>query len=175
MEAGRLRPLGGRRARFAGRLAGHLGLRRLPDLGETELLFPIDPGAQGRGYATEGGRAALAFGFGRLALPEVAAFVLPENAASIAVLERLGMTRRPGLVRAFGLEALRYGTRAGRISTHRGGVRSALRRLLPVGAGAEAFHHEIHEGADLGRKMPASGVDSFEMRSSGYRTHLPIS
>ena len=98
--------------RASGRLAGHLGLRRLPDLDETELLFPIDPGAQGRGYASEGGRAALAFGFDRLALPEVAAFALPGNAASIAVLERLGMTRRPGLVRAFGLEALRYGMRA---------------------------------------------------------------
>ena len=99
--------------RAAGLLVGHLGLRRLPDLGETELLFLIDPDAQGRGYATEGGRAALACGFGRLALPEVAAFVLPENAASIAVLERLGMKRSPGLVRAFGLEVLRYGMRAG--------------------------------------------------------------
>ena len=99
--------------RASGRLAGHLGLRRLPDLDETELLFPIDPGAQGRGYASEGGRAALAFGFDRLALPEVAAFALPGNAASIAVLERLGMTRSPGLVRAFGLEVLRFGMRAG--------------------------------------------------------------
>ena len=99
--------------RATGRLVGHLGLRRLPDLGETELLFLIDPDAQRRGYATGGGRAALAWGFDRLALPEVAAFVLPENAASIAVLERLGMTRSPGLVRAFGLEVLRYGMRAG--------------------------------------------------------------
>ena len=91
-----------------GRLIGHLGLRRLPDPGETELLFLIDPDAQGRGYATEGGRAALAYGFDRLALPEIAAFVLPENAASIAVLERLGMRRGAGLVRAFGLEVLGY-------------------------------------------------------------------
>ena len=99
--------------RASGRLVGHLGLRRLPDLGETELLFLIDPGAQGRGYATEGGRAALAWGFDRLALAEIAAFVLPGNARSIAVLERLGMRRRPGLVRAFGLEVLRYGMQAG--------------------------------------------------------------
>ena len=98
--------------RASGRLVGHLGLRRLPDPGETELLFLIDPAAQGRGYATEGGRAALAYGFDRLALPEIAAFVLPENAASIAVLERLGMRRSAGLVRAFGLEVLRYKTLA---------------------------------------------------------------
>ena len=99
--------------RASGRLVGHLGLRRLPDLSETELLFLIDPDAQGRGYATEGGRAALACGFDRLALAQIAAFVLPENARSIAVLERLGMTRSPGLVRAFGLEVLRYGMQAG--------------------------------------------------------------
>lgn len=99
--------------RAMGRLVGHLGLRRLPERGETELLFLIDPDAQGRGYATEGGRAALACGFGRLALPEVAAFALPGNAASIAVLERLGMTRGAGLVRAFGLEVLRYRMQAG--------------------------------------------------------------
>ena len=98
--------------RASGRLAGHLGLRRLPDLGETELLFLIDPDAQGRGYATEGGRAALAWGFDRLALAQIAAFVLPENAASIAVLKRLGMKRRAGLVRAFGLEVLRFGIEA---------------------------------------------------------------
>ena len=98
--------------RASGRLVGHLGLRRLPEFGETELLFLIDPAVQGRGYATEGGRAALAYGFDRLALPEIAAFVLPENAASTAVLERLGMRRGPGLVRAFGLEVLRYGMQA---------------------------------------------------------------
>ena len=45
--------------RASGRLVGHLGLRRLSESGETELLFLIDPDAQGRGYATEGGRAAL--------------------------------------------------------------------------------------------------------------------
>ncbi len=99
--------------RAPGRLVGHLGLRLLPDSGETELLFMIDPEAQGRGYATEGGRAALAWGFDRLALPEIVAFALSENAASIAVLGRLGMTRHAGLVRAFGLEVLKFALPAG--------------------------------------------------------------
>ena len=48
-----------------------------------------------------------------LALAQIVAFVLPENARSIAVLERLGMRRSPGLVRAFGLEVLRFGMQAG--------------------------------------------------------------
>jgi len=106
--------------RASGRLVGHLGLRRLSESGETELLFLIDPDVQGRGYATEGGRAALAYGFDRLALPEIAAFVLPQNAPSIAVLTRLGMRRRAGLVRAFGLEVLRFEMQAGDFQGARG-------------------------------------------------------
>ena len=49
----------------------------------------------GRGYATEGGRAALAFGFAQLGLPEVVAFTTSGNLRSQAVMRRLGMTRDP--------------------------------------------------------------------------------
>lgn len=92
-------------AKEDGALIGHLGLRLLPDFGgRTELLYALDPAAQGRGYAAEGARAALAYGFGTLGLQEVVALALPENAASLRVMERVGMTRAPGLVEAFGLE-----------------------------------------------------------------------
>jgi RimJ/RimL family protein N-acetyltransferase len=47
----------------------------------------------GRGYATEGARAALAFGFDRLGLAEIVAMTVPANTRSRAVMERLGMTR----------------------------------------------------------------------------------
>lgn len=47
----------------------------------------------GRGYATEAARAALAFGFERLNLPEIVSFTVPQNIRSIGVMERLGMTR----------------------------------------------------------------------------------
>ncbi len=47
----------------------------------------------GRGYATEGARAALAFGFSELGLDEIVAFAVTGNTASIRVMERLGMTR----------------------------------------------------------------------------------
>ncbi len=97
----------------AGILVGHLGLRWLPEMTETELLFLLDPRHQGRGYATEGGRAALDHGFGTLGLSLIAAYALPENAASVRVLEALGMTRIPGLSEAFGLKVIRFEARPG--------------------------------------------------------------
>ena len=51
---------------------------------------------QGRGYATEGARAALAFGFGTLRLAEIVAFTVPANTRSRRLIERLGMRRDPG-------------------------------------------------------------------------------
>ncbi|WP_347168872.1 GNAT family N-acetyltransferase [Pseudomonas salmasensis] len=49
--------------------------------------------AWGQGYATELGRDALALAFDALSLPEVFGLVRPDHAASIRVLEKLGMQR----------------------------------------------------------------------------------
>lgn len=49
----------------------------------------------GRGYATEGARAALDFGFGELGLPEVVSLAAAGNARSRRVMERLGMSHDP--------------------------------------------------------------------------------
>jgi RimJ/RimL family protein N-acetyltransferase len=49
----------------------------------------------GRGYATEGARAALAFAFDALRLTEVVSFTAVGNERSRRVMERLGMTRDP--------------------------------------------------------------------------------
>jgi len=49
----------------------------------------------GHGYATEGAREALRFGFEEAGLGEVVSFTVPANRRSRAVMERLGMTRRP--------------------------------------------------------------------------------
>lgn len=92
----------------SGRLVGHVGLRLLPELGqETEILYMIDSPAWGRGYATEGAVAARDFGFGRLGLPRLIALALPDNAASIRVMQKIGMRREAGLVEAFGLQLVR--------------------------------------------------------------------
>lgn len=55
-----------------------------------EVSYFLRPAYWGLGYATEVVRAAIDHGFGDLALPEVAAFAKPENAASIRVLEKCG-------------------------------------------------------------------------------------
>lgn len=49
----------------------------------------------GKGYATEAARAALGFGFDHAGLEEIVSFTIPANIASIAVMERLGMTHNP--------------------------------------------------------------------------------
>ncbi len=51
--------------------------------------------AWGRGYATEGARAALDFGFTRAGLKEIVSFTAPVNVRSIRVMEKIGMTRKP--------------------------------------------------------------------------------
>jgi RimJ/RimL family protein N-acetyltransferase len=49
----------------------------------------------GNGYATEGARAAMAFGFGALGLREIVSFTVPDNLRSRRVMEKLGMTHDP--------------------------------------------------------------------------------
>jgi RimJ/RimL family protein N-acetyltransferase len=49
----------------------------------------------GRGYATEGARAAVQFGFEQLGLAEIVSFTVPANVRSRRVMEKLGMTHDP--------------------------------------------------------------------------------
>jgi RimJ/RimL family protein N-acetyltransferase len=49
----------------------------------------------GKGYATEGARAALRFGFEQAGLAEIVSFTTPANLASRRVMERIGMRHSP--------------------------------------------------------------------------------
>ena len=49
----------------------------------------------GRGYAPEGARAALRFGFENLGLDDVVSFTSVGNAKSRRVMTKIGMTHRP--------------------------------------------------------------------------------
>jgi RimJ/RimL family protein N-acetyltransferase len=72
-------------------LVGTAGLRPLEELG-LEIFYSLEPGAWGRGYATEAARAVVEHALGPLGLPEVLAEVDEGNTASIRVIERLGLT-----------------------------------------------------------------------------------
>ena len=71
---------------------GFCGLKYLEDLGVVDLGYRFLPQYWGRGLATEAGKVCLNFAFDTLSLSDVDAFVLPENARSIGVLKKLGMT-----------------------------------------------------------------------------------
>jgi len=49
----------------------------------------------GKGYATEGARAALAYGFGTLRLPEIVSFTAVQNMRSRRIMEKIGMYHDP--------------------------------------------------------------------------------
>jgi RimJ/RimL family protein N-acetyltransferase len=49
----------------------------------------------GHGYAPEAARAALRFGFERLALDQIVSFTVPANLKSRRVMEKIGMRRDP--------------------------------------------------------------------------------
>lgn len=72
---------------------GHCGLRHLCDTGHIDIGWLLARRHWGQGLATEMARAALEHGHTRLTLPRIIAVALPENAASIRVMERIGMTR----------------------------------------------------------------------------------
>lgn len=68
---------------------GFTGLKYLEDMDEVELGYRFMKKYWGQGIATEAGKACLDLAFNTLDLNKVIAMVLPENIASIRVLEKL--------------------------------------------------------------------------------------
>ena len=60
-----------------------------------EVGWRLARSAWGKGYATEGARAALAFGFEEAGLVEIVSLTTATNTRSRAVMERIGMTHNP--------------------------------------------------------------------------------
>jgi RimJ/RimL family protein N-acetyltransferase len=69
---------------------GAVGLRPLENLG-LEVFYSLLPTSWGNGYATEAAGGVIDYALGKLGLAEVYAEVDGGNAASAAVIERLGM------------------------------------------------------------------------------------
>jgi RimJ/RimL family protein N-acetyltransferase len=90
-----------------GAVIGFCGLKYLPDLDAVDVGYRFLPQYWGQGLATEACRASLEFGFTTLHLDQIIALVLPENVASIRVLEKAGM-QADGQFVYDALHALRY-------------------------------------------------------------------
>jgi RimJ/RimL family protein N-acetyltransferase len=72
-------------------IVGFCGFRREAPDHPPELLYGLAPAYWGRGLATEAARAVLRYGFEELGFERVWAATDPPNAASVRVMERLGM------------------------------------------------------------------------------------
>jgi RimJ/RimL family protein N-acetyltransferase len=91
----------------SGQLVGHIGLRVFPEVGgATEVLYMLDDGAWGKGYATEGATAARDYGFEHLELKQLVGLTHPDNLASQKVLEKIGMQRQADPLVVHGIAAV---------------------------------------------------------------------
>lgn len=83
------------------RLIGFAGLNPIdhppPVPQGVEFTWVLARFAWGEGYATEAARALLADGLERLRLPEILAYTSRSNQRSQAVMQRIGLARRPDL------------------------------------------------------------------------------
>ncbi len=88
-------------------IIGFCGLKYLPELNAVDVGYRFLPDFWDQGFATEACAASLQFGFEVLNLREIIGLVLPENKASVRVLEKVGM-RQAGELRYDGYSVLRY-------------------------------------------------------------------
>lgn len=83
----------------SGALIGFIGLStpafEAPFTPCVEIAWRLSAAHWGQGYATEGAKAALAYGFTKLSLQEIVAFTVPENQRSLRVMQRIGMQPDP--------------------------------------------------------------------------------
>ncbi len=70
---------------------GWCGLKARPERNEIDLGYRFVKNAWGNGYATEAAFASLNYGFKELNLSRIIGRAMPENIASIKVLEKCGM------------------------------------------------------------------------------------
>jgi ribosomal-protein-alanine N-acetyltransferase len=74
-----------------GEQIGFAGLKYLEELGEVDVAFRLLPAHWGLGLATEAALASVRFGFTHLGLKQIIGLVMPDNIASVRVLEKTGL------------------------------------------------------------------------------------
>jgi len=74
-----------------GEFIGWCGLKARPERNEIDLGYRLVKKAWGKGYATEAAWACLQYGFEKLNLQRIVGRAMPQNIASLRVLEKCGM------------------------------------------------------------------------------------
>src|SRR5437868_13197224 len=75
----------------SGEQIGFAGLKYLEELGEVDVAFRLMRSHWGQGLASEAALASVRFGFADLGLKRIIGLVMPENIASVRVLEKTGL------------------------------------------------------------------------------------
>ncbi len=70
---------------------GWCGLKTRPERNEIDLGYRFMKEAWGKGYATEAAFATIRYGFEKLGLKRIVGRAMPQNLASLRVLEKCGM------------------------------------------------------------------------------------
>lgn len=71
---------------------GWCGLKYTPELDEFDIGYRLMKKFWGFGYATEAAEACLELGFNQLGMKTIVGRAMPENEASVRVLEKIGLT-----------------------------------------------------------------------------------
>jgi len=74
-----------------GKQIGFAGLKYLEELDEVDVAYRLMPAHWGQGLATEAALASVRYGFTDLGLNQIIGLVMPENIASVRVLEKTGL------------------------------------------------------------------------------------
>jgi RimJ/RimL family protein N-acetyltransferase len=81
----------------SGKLMGFIGLRYTDWTSHftpaVEIGWRLGSQYWGKGYATEGAKASLDYGFKKCMLKEIVSFTVPANTRSIRVMEKIGLKR----------------------------------------------------------------------------------
>jgi ribosomal-protein-alanine N-acetyltransferase len=90
-----------------GEQIGFAGLKHLEELGEVDVAYRLMPIHWGQGLATEAALSSVRYGLADLGLKRIIGLVMPENIASVRVLEKTGL-RYAETVMFWGSQFLKY-------------------------------------------------------------------
>ena len=88
------------------------GLKYLDELGEVDVAFRLMLSYWGMGLATKAARASVHFGFTKLGFKKIIGLAMPQNTASVRVLEKTGL-RYTETVTIWGHQFSKYVTTLG--------------------------------------------------------------